>query len=233
MTDIKEHFGANVRTWRRRRGISQEQLAERANLHRTYVTDIERGARNVSLEIIERLARALEVQLAVLFTAPEALPLLVGDPRRPICPARLVDILLVEDNPNDVALTLRAFRKAGLKNHLHVVTDGADALDFLFAAGCHAGRLGEPLPQVVLLDLKLPKLDGLEVLRRIRREPSTETISVVVLSASQDGRDLRESRRLGADAYIVKPVNFEQLTRAAMTMNFRWGLLKVPRLEDR
>ncbi len=226
MTDIKKQFGANVKTWRLRRGISQEMLAERASLHRTYVTDVESGTRNLSLETIDRLALALEMSLPALFAGAGELPMLVNDPRRAKGAGRLVDILLVEDNPHDVALTLRAFRKANLKNHVHVVTDGAEALEFLSGSGRHAARKQEPCPHVVLLDLCLPKVSGLEVLRRIKSDSRTQAISVVVLTVSQQDRDIHASRQLGAAAYIVKPVDFDQLTKVALAMNFKWGLLK-------
>src|ERR671915_207527 len=109
----------------------------------------------------------------------------------------MVEILLVEDNPNDVTLTLRAFKRYNLSNRIHVACDGAEALEFLFGTGAYAGRGFEPTPRVVLLDLKLPKVDGLEVLQCIRADPRTRVIPVVVLTSSREQRDIIESYQLG------------------------------------
>ncbi len=225
-TDIKKQFGATVKTWRLRRGLSQEKLAELAQLHRTYITDVESGSRNLSLESIERLAGALEISLSALFMNPADLPILLGDPRRPITSAKLVDILLVDDNHSDVVLARRAFEKAGLANHLHVVNDGAEAMDFLFGAGHHLSRKDEPRPQVMLLDLHLPKVSGLEVLRRVKSDPRTQEICVVTLTESLNNPDIEESRRLGASAHITKPINFDQLAKVMPGLRFMWALLK-------
>ena len=227
--DIKKQFGAAVKTWRLRRGFSQEKLAELAHLHRTYITDVESGSRNLSLESIKRLAVALEVSLSALFANPAALPMLLGDPRRPAAPATLADILLVDGNLRDVALTQRAFRKAGLMNLLHVVNDGAEALDFLFCTGRHLSRKDEPCPQVMLLDLHLPQVSGLEVLRRVKSDPRTKAICVVTLTASLKNHDIEESWRLGASAHIVKPINFDRLAKAMPKLKFMWALLKSER----
>src|SRR5215831_12591112 len=116
-----------------------------------------------------------------------------------------VELLLVEDNPNDVELTLHALRKHRLANNISVARDGAEALDFLLRTGDYAGRPAGPQPKIILLDLKLPKLSGLEVLRRIREEPSTRTIPVVILTSSNEDRDIAEAYRLGVNSYIVKP----------------------------
>jgi len=112
-----------------------------------------------------------------------------------------------------VELTLRAFKNACLTNKIHVVRDGSQALDFLFATGAYKSRAAEPLPQVVLLDLKLPRISGLEVLRRIKADERTKPVPVVVLSGSEWGRDIDESKRLGAETFIVKPLDFQRLTR--------------------
>jgi CheY-like chemotaxis protein/DNA-binding XRE family transcriptional regulator len=224
--NIKQRFGANVKTWRLRRGISQERLAERAKLHRTYITDVERGARNLSLESMERLAIALEISLPALFTSARELPMLLNDPRRPSGSASLVDILLVEDNLKDVDLTLRAFKKSGLNNQVHVIHDGDEALEFLFGSGRHAGRKDEPLPLIVLLDLNLPKLGGIEVLRSIKANERTSMISVVVLTVSESDGDFQASQSLGADAYIVKPVNFQRFCNITPQLACQWALLR-------
>lgn len=137
-------------------------------------------------------------------------------------------ILLVEDNPNDVALTQRALKKSNVINGLVVVGDGAEALDYLFGTGAYAGRNVNKLPQVVLLDLKLPKIDGLEVLRRIRANELTKLLPVVILTSSREERDLIDSYSLGANSYIRKPVNFTQFAEAVRQLGLYWLLLNEP-----
>jgi len=139
-----------------------------------------------------------------------------------------VEILLVEDNPNDVELTLHAFKKNNLTNPVHVVRDGAEALEFLFCTGAYAARHIEQRPKIVLLDLKLPKVDGLEVLRQIRGDARTRTLPVVVLTSSREERDIVESYQLGVNSYIVKPVDFKQFTEAIKTLGLYWLLLNQP-----
>lgn len=134
-------------------------------------------------------------------------------------------ILLVEDNPDDEALTLRAFRRQNLANDVRVVRDGEEALDFLFARGRHAGRDRSELPQVVLLDLKLPKIDGLDVLRAIRSDEHARRIPVVVLTSSGEEQDLLSSYDLGANSYVRKPVDFERFMEAARELGLYWLVL--------
>lgn len=220
---LRAYFGGQVRAQRGLRGISQEELAGRAGLHRTYLSDIERGARNPSLESIDKIAKALGVPLAMLFAPPSPPPPETPDEPLVAAPACL-DILLVEDNPRDVALTLRAFERACLANRVSVVRDGAEALDYLFCAGTYAWRAGEPLPGVLLLDLNLPKVDGVEVLRRVKGDHRTAAIPVVVLTASARERDALACRQSGADAYLVKPVNFTALSEVAPKLSFSWTL---------
>lgn len=134
-------------------------------------------------------------------------------------------ILLVEDNADDEALTLRAFAKNNIKNQVVVARDGAEALDYLFAQGNHQGRDVASLPQLVLLDLKLPKVDGLEVLRRIRADARTELLPVVILTSSREEQDLVQGYRLGANSYVRKPVNFDDFLEAARQLGLYWLLL--------
>jgi len=122
-----------------------------------------------------------------------------------------VEILLVEDNPNDEELTLRALRKNNLANRVHVVRDGAEALEFIFATGAYTDRRVENGPKVILLDLKLPKVDGLEVLRRVKSDERTRATPVVVLTSSREERDVVERYKLGVNSYLVKPVDFDKL----------------------
>lgn len=136
-----------------------------------------------------------------------------------------VEILLVEDDPNDVELTLRAFRKHHLVNRVQVLRDGAEALDYLFREGAYAARADAELPKVILLDLKLPKVDGKEVLRRVKSDPATRVIPVVVLTSSREEQDIVDSYGLGVNSYIVKPVDFEQFTRAVSQVGLYWVLL--------
>jgi CheY-like chemotaxis protein len=139
-----------------------------------------------------------------------------------------IELLLVEDNPQDLELALRALRKANLANHIHVARDGAEALEFIFCEGPHAGRPISAAPKVILLDLKLPKVDGLEVLRRIKGDPRTRMIPVVVLTSSKEQSDVVESYHLGVNSYIVKPVNFEHFVAAVRDLGFYWLLLNQP-----
>ena len=139
-----------------------------------------------------------------------------------------VEILLVEDNPNDVELTLHALKKNNIVNRVEIVRDGAEALDYLFATGMYAGRDISSHPKVILLDLKLPKIDGKEVLRRIKADPRTQTIPVVMLTSSREESDLVESYHLGVNSYIRKPVDFEQFTEAVRTIGMYWLLLNEP-----
>jgi two-component system response regulator len=139
-----------------------------------------------------------------------------------------VEILLVEDNPEDLELTQRALRKANLANNIHIVRDGAEALEFLFCEGAHAARKIEDHPKVILLDLKLPKLDGLQVLRRIKGDPRTKAIPVVVLTSSKEQNDVVESYHLGVNSYIVKPVNFERFAEAVQQLGMYWLLFNQP-----
>jgi len=139
-----------------------------------------------------------------------------------------VEILLVEDNPNDVELTLHALQENNLTNRIEVMRDGAEALEFIFCTGAYAHRRIENNPRVILLDLKLPKVDGLEVLKRLKSDSRTRTIPVVVLTSSREERDIVESYQLGVNSYIVKPVDFEQFTQAVKHLGLYWLLLNQP-----
>lgn len=137
-------------------------------------------------------------------------------------------ILLVEDNPDDEMLTLRALRKNNIGNEVIVVRDGAEALDFLFCTGAYADRDFHDMPQLILLDIKLPKIDGLEVLRRIRADQRTSLLPVVMLSSSKEEQDLVEAYKGGANSYIRKPVDFTQFAESIKQLGLYWLVLNEP-----
>jgi CheY-like chemotaxis protein/predicted XRE-type DNA-binding protein len=219
--DLKALLGMAIKTERCVQGISQEELAERAGLHRTYVSDVERGARNPSIASIEKLAEALKLSVSALFNR-------AGNGGRS---TEFVEILMVEDDPRDVELTKLAFEKARITNPLHVVRDGVEALDFLFGTGAYQHRAYAALPQIILLDLNLPRKSGLEVLRRIKADKLTTDISVIVLTVSTRDRDMAECRRLGVESYIIKPVGFQKFSEVTPDLNMAWTLVKPPRTE--
>ncbi len=137
-------------------------------------------------------------------------------------------ILLVEDNPDDEALTLRALKKNNVSNEVVVARDGVEALDYLFAEGSYAGRDETDLPEVVLLDLKLPKLDGLEVLKRIRADERTELLPVIILTSSNEEQDLINGYKLGCNSYVRKPVDFDRFSEAVLHLGLYWLVLNEP-----
>ncbi len=139
-----------------------------------------------------------------------------------------VEILLVEDNINDAELTLRALKKNNLANKVFHVKDGAEALDFVFARGAYSDRNMQDCPKVIFLDLKMPKVDGLEVLRQIKADARTKVIPVVALTSSQEEKDVVESYKLGVNSYIVKPVDFEHFVKAVSELGLYWLLLNKP-----
>jgi two-component system response regulator len=136
-------------------------------------------------------------------------------------------ILLVEDNPDDELLTIRAFKKNGILNDIVVARSGVEALDYLFGTGAHEGRDVSELPQLVLLDLNLPLIGGLDVLKRIREDPRTALLAVVILTSSKEEDDIVRGYRLGANSYVRKPVDFVQFTAAVKTLGLFWLLLNV------
>lgn len=139
-----------------------------------------------------------------------------------------VEILMVEDNKTDAELALRALKKRNLANNVFVVKDGAEALEFIFGNGAYAGRDFNHKPKLILLDLKLPKVDGLEVLRRIKSDERTKLIPVVVLTSSKEESDLLESYKLGANSFITKPVDFDKFALTVTELGFYWILVNQP-----
>jgi len=139
-----------------------------------------------------------------------------------------IEILLVEDNPNDIKLAMHAFQSNKLANLVHVVRDGAEALEYLFCTDRYADRRIEDGPRVILLDLKLPLVDGLEVLRRVKSDPRTRMTPIVIMTSSREERDIIASYTLGVNSYIVKPVDFDQFTTAVRDLGLYWLLLNQP-----
>lgn len=133
-----------------------------------------------------------------------------------------VEILLVEDSPDDVAFLVRTFNKANLTARLHVVADGKEALDYIFCTGAYTTRPSGNQPKVIFLDMKMPKVGGLEVLRRLKSDPATQSIPIVALSSSKEERDLAESYRHGVNSYIVKPMDFDEFARTIRLMGQYW-----------
>jgi len=211
--DLKTLLGMAIKTQRASLGISQEELAHRAGLHRTYVSDLERGARNPSIESIEKLAGALQVSVSNLFEGAGN-----GSSSR-----QMEEILLVQDNTRDVDLTIRAFKKANITNPLKVARDGEEALDLVFA-DANRGNLRRTL--LILLDLNLPKTSGLEFLRRIKAAEQTQDIPVIILTLSIRDRDIAECRKLGVENYIVKPVDFQNFSEVTARFGLAWTLGK-------
>jgi two-component system, response regulator len=145
---------------------------------------------------------------------------------------RQIEILLVEDNQDDVELTLHALRKENLANNIHVARDGEEALEFLFCNGNHSERSFERPPKLILLDLKLPKVDGMEVLRRLKADPRTKAIPVVILTSSKEERDLIMGYGLGANSYIQKPVDFDQFRTTVKNIGLYWLVINQPPVTD-
>jgi len=137
----------------------------------------------------------------------------------------VIDILLIEDNPNDAELTIRALKKNHVANKVHLITDGAEALEFFFGTGKYEGRDITSTPKVVILDLKLPKVDGLEVLKRVKADEQLKVIPIVVLTSSKEECDVVESYKLGANSYIVKPVDFNKFAESIKDLGMYWLLL--------
>ena len=230
-SEARSRFATSLRKWRNRRGLSQEELAERADLHRTYISDVERGARNLSLESISKLANALEISLPVLFSNPElaggnGLMTETGTTGATVTQPAYVDILLVEDNPDDVELTLAAFKRARFLNSVHLARDGEEALDYFFPKNGSPGETDRIRNLIILLDLQLPKINGIEVLRRLKADKRTAHVPVVVLTASDNEQDIAVCQKLGATAYIPKPVNLQGLSKITPELCLVWALLK-------
>jgi len=227
---ITARFGASVRSLRHSLGLSQEALAELADLHRTYIAGIEGGVRNVTLKTIEKLALALQVPSATLLLDAGRqtersdlinLPAFIGQ-------YRPMEILLVTEQQAEVKLALRPLQQAPIINPVKVAHDGQEALDLLFHTRCSCDRQSGIRPQLVLLDLPLSKVSGFEVLHRLKADKRTRAIPVVVLTDSKSPKDTAECQRLGAEACIVKPASSESIVAALQKLQLAWLLLDQP-----
>lgn len=217
-SELQVWLGETVKALRRRMGLTQDELAWRANLHRTYIADIERGARNLTLRSMDTLAKALQITVGELLSSismPATKPNQAAEDTD--------DILLVEDNATDAALTLRAFRRVKVANPLRVVPDAETAWDYLTGAGAET-MTGPRRPALMLLDLNLPGISGVELLRRMKGDPARRDIPVVVLTVSRHDRVILECSRLGVVNYIVKPLSFDNFVRVSPRLNLRLTL---------
>jgi two-component system response regulator len=220
---INHRFGSAVKHFRHLLGVSQEGLAELAGLDRTYIGHVERGARNVSLSTIDRLARALKVSTVTLLSK-------LGEPGREGAnsAACSVQFLLVESGRREAQLTRRAFKRAHIANPIHVLSESAEVVDFLIGKGKYSNRSTSEQPALVLVGLGLAGQNGIEVLRRLKSDPRTKQVPVIVLARSRNDQDLQEALRLGAAAYIVKPVGIKGLTEVTPKLNLSWQLIGSP-----
>ena len=221
---LQSDLGATVRFHRRHLGITQEELAFRAEMHRTYIADIERGARNITLRSVANLARALQVSVEGLLLQPQRVDGSAQANASWTAHDTIGEVVLVEDRPEDAKLTVRAFGRAKLTNPVTVMPSGEDALAYVRSTGRHAGRVA-PRIQLILLDLNLSRMPGLEVLRELKVDPRTMKIPVVVLTVSRADKNILECSRLGAEGYIVKPVDFDNFSKVTAKLDFHWALL--------
>lgn len=222
-SDLQKKLGMVVRSCRHQLGITQDELAWRSNMHRTYIADIERGARNLSLRSVESLADALQVTVGDLLTYATAQS---GTAMR-LCaeaaPAELREILVVEDNSADAALIMRKFKRARFSNPLKVTRDAEEALNYLLRQGRYKkGKIRRP--QLILLDLNLPGMSGLEFLRKVKSDKRLKDIPVIILTVSKNDRLVSECAELGAANYIVKPLDIEDLVGVTPKLNLHLAL---------
>ncbi len=215
MSLMLTNLGTAIRSERSALGMSQDELARRAGLHRTYISDLERGTRNPSVESVEKLAAALHISISKLFERAG------NDSARA---QRVVEILLVADKPSDVDLTLEAFNKAHITNPVHVLDSGQKAIEFLFSKFPTENQLTES-SFVVLLDLDLQGMSGIEVLTRLKSDPRTRKIPVILLTTSDHGHDIAACRRLACDEFIVKPLDCQNLGPVTRQLNLGWALV--------
>lgn len=228
---LRQFVGAAVRDIRLGQDLTQEELANRSGLHRTYITDVERGNRNISIESIEKIASALRTPLSALFARSEELQTQgQGQPvrlmqHRPNRDAVPVEILIAEDDRSFIDLTVHAFKNANVRNTVHTVHDGGEVLSFVHATGPYEKRSSLPLPSLIILDQNIPKGGALEVLERLRSHPASKETPVIVLTASQN--DVNSMRKAGFSFVecVTKPVSVTDISRVAATFGMQLMLV--------
>jgi CheY-like chemotaxis protein len=221
--EVRALFAKALRRWRHQRGLSQEDLAERADLHRTYISDVERSARNLSLGSIHNLAQALDITAATLFQPAEPG---TSQPAAPQ-PHGLSPILLVEDKPGDAKATLETLKQAHCSNFVQVARTGTEILTLLSNWNRESGATGET-PALILFSLNPPKDRGLDLLQRLKADPHTKSIPLAVLTGDNSEPDLAKCRRLGVETFLTKPLSLPKLNGALRELQLGWALAKTP-----
>lgn len=224
------HFGMVVKNLRREKQLSQEELANRCRLHRTYITDIEHGTRNVSLKNISKIAHAMDVPLQDVFArvdqySQDGVHLIArtqdhsGSPRHPI------EILLVEEDQDSIELTLQELHQRNISNKIHIMRSGEEAIKFLYT-GQPEGNTAVHIPKVLLLELELPGISGLDVLEKIRSDKRTKQIPVIAMTSSAAEIDKERCHQLGVEEYLAKPLNIDSFSAVMRRMGFQLLLLQ-------
>ncbi len=226
---IQTNLGDTVRLCRKRLGLTQEELAWQADMHRTYIADIERGGRNLTLRVLAQLAAALRVSVGFLLARAEGAEIPFDSPVAQAPQTEPGELLLIEDNAADAELAVRSLNSVRVLNRVAVVGDGSEALDFVYGRGAYKARAGKSNPLLIILDLNLPTVPGVDVLRQLKADPRSKDIPVVVLSGSHDEREIAQCARLGAENYILKPLTFDSLRKVTLRLQFGWALLAAGR----
>ena len=224
------HFGLAVKNLRLEKQMSQEELANRCGLHRTYISDIETGNRNVSLNNITKIARAIGIPLHEMFASVERFsrngkkPITFHSPS-PNRSKQPIEILLVEDDQNFIELILHELQQANINNNITIVRNGEEAIQYLFVKGMNAHPV-PPSLRLVLLDLTLPLINGIDVLKRIRQEKSTKKIPVVVMTSSTSISDMEQCKKLDVEGYLTKPFKVTDFVSAMNKIGFNLYLIE-------
>lgn len=228
---FQARFGAVVRSQRLSAGLSQEELAHRSGLHRTYVTDVERGARNPSLNSIKKLSDALGMPLGGLFGLVEEADrrehqVSASSHQESSSQHEPAEILVAAENSSDADTVIRVLGENNIASHIHAVRDGAEAMDYIFCTGAYKKRDFLKTPDLILLHLRLSKVDAFTILAKIRDNPLTRPIPVVALGAQSD-QDLARAQQHGVTEFIVAPFDFPKLAHASAQLGLQWMLVKA------